>query len=65
MDKRLNERGEVIQVAMTYAEWHELREPHGYAFRREGWPRVLVLCPRRGTVTAPVTFTDRAIDRSI
>lgn len=65
MDKRLNERGEVIQVAMTYAEWQALREPRCCAFRREGWPMLVVLCPRRGTVTAPVTFTDRVIDRLI
>lgn len=64
MDKRLNERGEVIQVAMTHAEWQALREPSGYAFRREGWPRMLVSCPRRGKVTVPVTFADRVIDRS-
>lgn len=47
---------------MTYAEWQALREPHGYAFRREGWPRVLVVC-RGGTVIVSVTFIDRLLDR--
>lgn len=36
MHKRLDEHGEVIQMAMGYEEWRALREPHGYAFSTRG-----------------------------
>ncbi len=43
MDKRHKQARQVMQVAMTHVDWRALRDPHGYAFRREGWPRVLVV----------------------
>jgi len=64
MKKRYDEHGAVIQVAMSYGEWQALREPRGDAYRREGWPRLAVSCPRRRLVTVPVMFTDRFMDRS-